>query len=211
MRTRSHTHDSLDISAQCMDIAYPMATKTADTQLADDIRTLLRDPFPGIEVKVAFSNRWRRMCVTFTWAGFDDMLPEERFHRLVQCIPDDFRRTRMADFAWLELSPDEMISDFLKLPRSEDLTDQQEKSIVETLHNEGFFTALESAMQPNPQEACAGGLTLSTSLLTQKGADTGRVHQVKLAFIKQGVYCDCQVLASIRPRAERAAGYRKAQ
>ena len=118
-----------------------MTGKVAERRLAADLARLLAPRFPGIAVQVGEHERWDRPCVTFRWAGFADLLPEERFHRLVRAIPEAFRTDRLGGFVWLELAPHETVEAFLNLPRSEDVADS-EASILSGLVEVGFFDSL---------------------------------------------------------------------
>ena len=84
-----------------------MTVRTRGKTLEAQLASLLADPFPGMTLEVGRSERWNRTCVTFRWAGFAKLLPEERFHRLTKAIPEGFRESRMRGFVWLELAPDD--------------------------------------------------------------------------------------------------------
>ena len=130
-----------------------MSPQNANTELECELTDMLEGRFPGIAVEVAHSARWNRMSVTFRWAGFGDLLPEERFQRLAGAIPDPFREAKLLGFVWLELAPEETIDAFLKLPRSEDVA-EREVSIYGKLAAGGFFLALKKAMGNSPQKSC---------------------------------------------------------
>ncbi|UCE58194.1 MAG: hypothetical protein JSU63_12210 [Phycisphaerales bacterium] len=174
-----------------------MAAKRQDDELADELLEMLEEDFAGITVKAGYSKRWDRRCVTFRWAGFEGLLPEERFQRLATYIPEDFRKETLSGFVWLELTPDETIDTFLKLPRSEDVADKEGK-ITGDLYEASFFEALAESLGPKPQEGCPGDFSLSHSVLEGKGFSPRRIHEAKLVFIRHGAYCDCQVLQSVR-------------
>lgn len=162
-------------------------------QIEIELRGLLSGSFPGIEVEAQRSARWDRPCVTFRWAGFESLLPEERFHRLVQVIPEDFRKRRLAGFIWLELAAAETVDSFLKCPRSEDHA-EDEPNIHAGLQKAGFFDALRAALGEQPAQRCAGGFTQTAETLIAQGFTPTQIRDAKLVFIRLGVYCDCQVL-----------------
>ena len=60
-----------------------------DRRREAELAELVASAFPGMTVEVGHGSRWKRMCVMFRWAGFANLLPEERFHRLVSVIPQD--------------------------------------------------------------------------------------------------------------------------
>ena len=104
----------------------------------------------------------------------------------------------MAGLIWLELAPDETIDDFLALPRSEDVADR-EGDIYAALTQLSFFTLLAESLGTAPEKSCTGDFTKSQAILTRKRATADTVTDAKLAFIRHGVYCDCQVLRSAQP------------
>lgn len=158
-----------------------------------ELLRILEEGFPGIAVEVGYAKRWERMSVTFRWPGFADLLPEERFHRLVTEIPAATREERLRGFVWLELSPDESVEEFLKLPRSEDVADR-EPVVYAGLKKVRFFEELGMMMGPSPDKKCPGDFSLSAEILRRKNLTEPKIHDAKLSFIRHGAYCDCQAL-----------------
>lgn len=176
-----------------------MTAKQDDNRgLAGELAAMLQQQFPGIEVGVEHSARWNRMCVTFRWQGFSDLLPEERFHRLASVIPAEFRDNQLSGFVWLEMAPDETVDAFLKLPRSEDLA-REEPSIYAGLIDVVFFDRLDSSLGNDPGKTCPGDFSNTSSVLSAAGYSVAKITKAKCVFIRHGVYCDCQVLQSVRP------------
>jgi hypothetical protein len=167
--------------------------KTSDQQLASDLQGILEPQFPGMKIEVAESSRWGRMCVTFQHDGFAGLLPEERFHRLVAVIPEEFRESRLAGFVWLELTTGETIEQFLAMPRSEDVADR-EGDVLAYLQKMNFFERLSAALGASPAKSCNGGFSQSMALLDAKDCPQGATRDAKLVFIRAGAYCDCQAL-----------------
>ncbi len=170
-----------------------MAGQGRYRKLVADLTALLEPGFPGIAVEVEHSDRWDRMCVTFRWPGFADLLAEERFHRLVAAIPEKFRQDSLAEFVWLELTPEETVDAYLKLPRSEDIG-KQEAAIYAMLVDAGFFGLLAETLGSAPKAKCPGDFSLSASILSGKARSPAQIRNAKLAFIRHGAYCDCQAL-----------------
>jgi hypothetical protein len=173
-----------------------MAAKRRDKELEEDLTALLSARFPGISVSTAYSDRWGRMSVTFRWAGFSGLLPEERFHRLAAVIPAAFRETRLAGFVWLELAPKESIDSFLKLPRSEDIA-RRARRIHGKLAEIGFFEGLRKRLGASPKKKCGGDFSLAAETLSSKKASASLARDARLLFIRHGAYCDCQVMESV--------------
>jgi len=119
-----------------------MTTAKRDRELEGELAALTAARFPGIDIHVEHSDRWQRMSVTFRWAGFADLLPEERFHRLQSVIPDAFHERKLRGFVWLELAHGETIDGFLKLPRSEDVA-ERESELYEKMTGSDFFGGLK--------------------------------------------------------------------
>jgi len=173
-----------------------MATST-ESDLVFQLTAMLRQAFQGISVDIGHHRRWNRACVTFRWTGFAGLLPEERFYRLVQVIPEEYRASKLAGLVWLELTPSETIEDFLKYPRSEDVIGR-ERRVYSALVRTGFFDRLNSVLGPSPQAECAGGFQETESILSDEGSSASRIRDCKLVFIRHGTYCDCQVLATVQ-------------
>jgi len=183
---------------QCADSAPRMGGDKTNRKLETDLAEMLEPAFPGLSVTVELSERWQRPCATFVWSGFAGLLPEERFHRLVQAIPASFRTKRMGSVVWVELSPGETVDSFLKLPRSEDVA-PKEATIYAGLCKAKFFDALRASMGRSPRESCSGGFVATDAVLAEKKYSAARATEAKLLFIRHGVYCDCQVLETVQP------------
>lgn len=182
-----------------------MGSPGKDQKLAADLANMLAPAFEGIAIEVMRSKRWDRDCVIFRWSGFARLLPEERFHRLVQAIPEDFRKARLARLVWLELAPKESVDAYLKLPRSEDVADR-ETSIYARLAKARFFEALGKSLGPAPDKNCPGDLSKTAAVLRKKKWTAPRIRDAKLVFIRHGVFCDCQVLQTAQPTLVKAYG-----
>ena len=183
-----------------------MADRRKHEALQSELVAMLEPTFRGITVEIRRGERWKRMCVTFRWPDFAELVPEERFHRLVGVIPDDFCKERLGGFLWLELAPGETIDDYLKLPRSEDVADR-ERDICAGLIEVHFFELLGRSLGPSPDKKCPGDFSISAGVLGERGYSTAKIREAKLAFIRHGCYCDCQALLSAQPAfAESHAG-----
>ncbi len=179
-----------------------MATRKEWRELEIELGAMLGERFEGISVDVAHSSRWDRMCVKFRWQGFTGLLPEERFRRLTEAIPDEFRETHLAGYVWLELAPSESVEAFLKLPRSEDVIDKEPK-IYAGLVKAGFFESLSESMGSAPDKSCGGGFSQVESVLSAKDFSEAKIRDAKLAFIRHRAYCDCQVLLTAREELDK--------
>ncbi len=175
-----------------------MAQLQENRKLEMKLVALVARQFPGMTVNVEHSERWERMSATFCWPGFADLLPEERFQRLMGVIPEKFRKSRLEGFVWLELTPSETVDEFLKLPRSDDVQDR-EASVYAGLRQASFFEALSESLGDTPTTTCPGDFSHTAKVLAAAQYSSQRIVEVKLVFIKHGAYCDCQVLGSVEP------------
>lgn len=174
-----------------------MKSGPSNKALESELAGLLAPRFFGIRVEIGKCDRWDRPCVTFRWAGFTGLLPEERFHRLVAVLPADIREKRLAGFVWLELADDESLDAFLKLPRSEDIADR-EAEIYTGLVKAGLFDSLADAMGASSEQRCAGDFREMIRLLKAKRFPPKRVSDAKLLMIRHHAFCDCQILQTAR-------------
>ncbi len=174
-----------------------MPAAKRDKELGSELAAMLAPTFPGMTVSVEHNERWDRLCATFRWGGFKGLLPEERFHRLVNAILAEFRESRLKGIVWLELAPGESTDDFLKLPRSEDVADK-EASVYAGLRDSGFFESLEETLGNDPRKTCPGDFSRSEAVLSTKKLSAAKRRDAKLVFIRHGAYCDCQVIQSVQ-------------
>lgn len=167
-----------------------------------ELAKILAPTFPGITVELAHSARWNRPCVTFRSREFTGLLPEERYHRLVAVIPSAFREENMAGLIWVELAEGESLEEFLKLPRSEDVS-SREKKIYSKLMEGQVFDLLAESMGPSPDKRCHGNFEALVSTLSSKRFSPAGVTDAKLLMIRHHAYCDCQVLLTAWPALRR--------
>ncbi|GAG36850.1 unnamed protein product, partial [marine sediment metagenome] len=93
---------------------------------------------------------------------------------------------------------DETQEDVLRARRSADLA-EHEPAIAGRLFDCGFFDALTDAMGESPIKTCGGSFAASRKVLAAKGITGDEQRDVCLVFIRQGAYCDCEVLLAARP------------
>jgi len=170
-----------------------MKNGSSNKALENELTGLLAPRFAGIRVEIAKSPRWNRPSVTFRWSGFEKLLPEERFHRLVAVLPANVRDERLAGFVWIELAEKETVDAFLKLPRSEDIA-KREADIYSDLVKAKLFDALAEAMGVSPEQKCNGDFQEMLRLLKAKRFPSNRLVGAKLLMIRHHAFCDCQVL-----------------
>ena len=134
----------------------------------------------------------------FRWEGFTELLPEERFYRLLRAIPEEFRTEKLVGAVWLELGPKETLEEFLQFPRSEDVIDV-EPELFRRFIKGNVFVTLGTAMGSSPEQACTGDFSNTVDILRGKSFSKEQIRDARLVFIRHGAYCDCQVLSTAQP------------
>ncbi len=170
-----------------------MSKKNPHQRLQAKLARLLSEKFPGITIEVGHSARWDRTALTFRWGGFDDLLPEERFHRLFHSVPEDFYEEHLYGCVWLELGEGESVDDFLKLPRSEDVQDKEPR-VIEGLAKVRFFEALATELGEEPTARCGGDFTVVRRVLTAAKLKNSALRDALLVLMRNGAFCDCEAL-----------------
>ncbi len=188
--------NALDMCMPYVGHCSAMPTLTRNKKLEAELLAMLMAEFPGVSVSVQHSERWNSMCVTFRWEGFAGLLPEERFYRLMQVLPETLCQTKLQGHVWLELAPGESIEAFLKQPRSEDIADRAD-AIHAGLAEVGFFDKLREAMGSSPEAACQRSFSIAEHVLAGCGYAGAKIREAKLLFIRHSAYCDCQVPAAV--------------
>jgi len=185
-----------------------MPSEKDHAALARELQDMLDKSCPGMAVTVAHSPRWQRMCLTFHWDGFRGMLPEERFRLVAKRVPPAYFETHCRGAVWVELAGDESIEDYLALPRSEDI-DARLNDVWADLAALNFFAALEDELVRVPAQQCPDDFTFSKRVLSARKATREQTRDAMLAFMRHEAYTDWEVLAKIRPIAERSGKKRR--
>jgi hypothetical protein len=181
------------------------AAPNSNSALAGELTSLLSKTYPDIEVEVSLASRWNRPCVTFRSEGFASLLPEERFHRLLRLLPADLVAQKLAGFVWLELEPGQEVDAFLAEPRSEDVA-ETEQDIYREWQQWEFLPRLEEMLGPDPEKSCKGDFRFAVSVLNERRVSQVQLRDAKLVCIRQGVYCDCQILRTVAPELAKRYG-----
>lgn len=164
-------------------------------------RHLVAVDFPEIEVKVEpWGEDVSRIAVYFISASFSDLYPEQRFHRLIHALPEEFVEQHLAGSVWFELAPGERPEELLYADEEE--VASIEPDVMRVLEVSGFFAALEDAMAPADttvvREPCHGDFRISKRILTEKGIhrhdEVDMIADVHHVLMSKGAYCDCEIL-----------------
>jgi len=163
------------------------------TAIESELRAMLGAAFDGMTIEAGHSPRWRRMQLVLRWEGFAGLLPEERFRKIMQVIPADYYEQTLRGAVFFELTADESIEQFMGLPRSDDVVDDEPR-VIRMLDTVGFFNALRASLGSAPAEACGGDLSAARRLLRARGVPAADVVTACLTFIRHGAFCDCEAL-----------------
>ncbi len=166
---------------------------------------LLEPALPGIEVDVGLSDRWKRMCLTFRHKSFGGLFLEQRFRMIMQRLPEDYYEQKLRGAVWFELAPGETIEDALGAPRSGDV-EKAEPKLARKLLKLGFFSAMQDAAGESPIETCSGDFMIARKVLSGLGVVDDEQRDACLVFIRQGAYCDCEVLLTAQEALTTAYG-----
>lgn len=173
-------------------------------ELATAIKIHLRSAFPKIQVRVEpWHEDTSRTAIYFIEEAFSDLYPWQRFHYLMHSLPDNFVKAHLSETIWFELAPGERPEDLLYV--DEEMIEGITLDVMETLESLGFFTALDDAMAPKEDtlepESCQGDFRITKRILAAKGLqETEELDEVAGAchvLMKQGAFCDCEVLFNV--------------
>ena len=177
--------------------------KKIERALAD----FLSGRFGAPAVQIGEDIHYRGVNVVVTSPDFGGLLPEQRFHHVVQCIPPDFYEEHLRDgVVWFELAPGESGMDLMKMPRSEDIAGEED-AIRRRLEQIGFFEKLERAAGPGTDPS-RHDFVITRRILADAGLSDDDNVKMRLHFIRLGASCDAELLALESPvrteQAERA-------
>ncbi len=164
-----------------------------DPDIQKLIESHVADQLPGVTIEVSFAKRWQRQMVVARWEGFAGLLAEQRFRRLVACIPAQVFERDLAGMVWFELTPDESVDDYMKMPRSADVANRRSE-LIAAMKKSGLVARLEEQLGDEPEDACGGAFELTRAVLKDAGLTPKKIESACLCLIGLGAYCDCQAL-----------------
>lgn len=169
-------------------------------QVAEALEEHLAERFDGVSVRIGDGIHYQGTNVVVTCPAFAGWLPEQRFHHIVRAIPADFyERYLRQGVVWFELAPGESAAAYMKMPRSEDIEDD-EVAIARKLKAIDFFNRIQKSLGARPDSASPDDFIMSKRLLEESGFDAKDVTLACLFLIRHGAYCDAQVLADVVPK-----------
>jgi len=165
------------------------------------LREYLTPVFSDARVQVGDNIHYRGTNVVITSATFDGLLPEQRFHHIVRAIPTDFYEKYLrGGVVWFELAPGENAKDYMKMPRSEDIANEEEK-IQANLSKVDFFERLQGRLEKQPAAGGLGDFRAARALLREAGLGDGAIEKCCLHFIRQGAFDDAGIVREIMDAA----------
>lgn len=169
-------------------------------QVAAALEEHLAERFDDVTVRVGDDIHYKGTNVVITCPAFAAWLPEQRFHHVVRAIPADFYERHLRQgVVWFELAPGESAAAYMKMPRSEDI-EAEEATIGHRLRAIDFYARVQSALSARNAMPSADDFVVTKRLLAELGVDEEGVTKACLFLIRQGAYCDAQVLADVVPK-----------
>ena len=182
---------------------------TAD-QVASDLRRFITPSYPEIDIRVVTrEGDPTRLAICFTDPKFALLYPYQRWHYLTQLIPADYQSTHLENTVWFELAPGESPED-LRYP-DEELIDAITPDVMRCLAGARFFELLDDAMCPEDADQqrcqCWGDFRNSRPILLSRGFKEEELFDVFHVLMRQGGFCDCEILYNVVEESRLKAEY----
>lgn len=169
-------------------------------QVATALEEHLAERFDNVTVRIGDGIHYKGTNVVVTCPAFAAWLPEQRYHHVVRAIPVEFYERHLRQgVVWFELAPGESAAAYMKMPRSEDI-ESDEALIGRRLKAIDFYARMSSALSARSGNPSADDFVVARRLLAESGLDDEGVTRACLFLIRQGAYCDAQVLADVIPK-----------
>lgn len=179
-----------------------MIAKKDYEKIATQLQAHLAAAFEDVDVRIGDEIYYRGTNVVITSEAFRGLWPEQRFHHIVRAIPQAFYdRYLKGGIVWFELAPGESGKDLMKMPRSEDIA-QDQASIAAMLTKKGFARKLRTLAEEEPEKLSAFGFTACRAVCKKAKIAAEELEKAELYFILNGGYCDVQVLADVLPKLD---------
>jgi uncharacterized protein DUF2695 len=150
-----------------------------------------------------------RTAISFTEPKFALTYPYQRWHYLTHLIPAEYQEAHLHDSVWFELAPGEKPED-LRYP-DEELIDSITSDVMKCLSGARFFEALDDVMCPQQagckRAQCWGDFRNSRPILVQRGFTEDEFFDVFHVLMRQGGFCDCEILYNAVEQSRLKAEY----
>jgi hypothetical protein len=166
-------------------------------QLIADLKRFITPSYPDMDIRVIPWDRDpTRTAIYFSDAKFALIYPYQRWHYLTHLIPADYQKANLETSVWFELAPGEKPED-LRYP-DEELIDSITPDVMKCLNGARYFESLDDAMCPKEtgreRARCWGDFRNSRPILLNRGFKEEELFDVFHVLMRQGGFCDCEIL-----------------
>lgn len=176
-----------------------MIKKKDYKKIEKDLQGFLSAQFADAKVQVGDGIHYKGTNVVVTSSAFAGLLPEQRFHHVVHAIPPDFYETHLrGGVIWFELAPGESGSDYMRMPRSDDVAGV-ETAIRRRLDEISFFDKHENALAAANGTVSERDFVEACRILADAGLDERECVDARLLFIRYGGFCDAEIPTVVQP------------
>jgi hypothetical protein len=170
--------------------------------IAAQLQEFLAERFEEVTVEIADNVHYKGTNVVVTSPTFDGLLPEQRYHHVVQAIPQDFYESYLrSGVVWFELAPRQSGRDYMRMPRSEDI-ESEESRIQSGLQKARFFERFAEALEGTEDEPSRDDFVLARQVLSELGWAEPDQLNASLYFVRQGAFCDADIVDVVLPALE---------
>lgn len=170
------------------------------SKIERQIQKYLSARFEDVSVRVGDDIHYKGTNVIITSSHFVGWLPEQRFHHIVRELPQEFYEQYLrSGMVWFELAPGESPRQYMEMPRSEDITDDDPR-IAAKLARLGFARKLRKAVAEDGDDASPDDFDLTREVLEQMELSEAEIERVLLFLIGRGAFCDAHVMADVLPQ-----------
>jgi len=179
-------------------------------QLVADLKRFVARSYPEMDIRATpWDQDPTRTAIYFTEAKFALIYPYQRWHYLSHLIPKDYYDAQLTNSIWFELAPGEKPED-LQYP-DEELIDSITPNVVKCLQASKFFELLDDVLCPQAaggeRAQCWGDFRNSRPLLLNRGFKEDEFFDVFHVLMRQGGFCDCEILYNVVEESRLNAEY----
>lgn len=179
-------------------------------QLVADLKRFVMPSYPDMDIQVMqWDHDPTRQAIYFTDEKFALIYPYQRWHYLTHLIPADYQEANLGNSVWFELAPGEKPED-LQFP-DEELIDSITPDVMKCLVGSRFFELLDDSLCPKDssreRNQCWGDFRISRPILLDRGFDKDELFDVFHVLMRQGGFCDCEILYNAAEESRLKAEY----
>lgn len=182
-----------------------MSSKPNLPDIQKKLQSAMSSVFTQARVQVGHDIHFKGCNIVITSPDFAGLLPEQRFHHVVRAIPADLYESLRSGFVWFELAPGEPAVNYMKMPRSDDIS-AHEGEMLKTLAAIKFFKKFEAKLRESKSAPSKLDFILGKQVLSEAGLSPNEVIRACLFFIKHGGHSDAQVFSHVMEELAGAHG-----